>query len=133
MKIKKEFNESQNQNQGKSSSSNEIIEFRDRDRTTKAAGETGIIIHKELVVKYGPSKGCKGCEYATGKIQGRRPHNDYCRKRFIELSEIPGNEDLKDVINKEFESIILYNSENLYISFVEASSNFDFSGFLYGS
>ena len=40
-----------------------------------------------------------------GKIQGGRPHNDYCRKRFIELSEVPGNEELRDVINKEFESI----------------------------
>ena len=53
-----------------------------------------------MVIKYGPSKSCRGCDFAIGKVQGRRPHNDYCNERFIELSELPGNEELKEAIDK---------------------------------
>ena len=40
-----------------------------------------------MIMKYGPTTGCKGCLTATGVYAGNHPHNDVCRKRFIEMSE----------------------------------------------
>ena len=58
-----------------------------------------INITKDLVEKYGPTKGCYGCKFAKGEITYIKGHNDACRKRFLEMSETPGDEDLKSKIN----------------------------------
>ena len=60
-------------------------------------------ITKDLVIKYGPSKGCAGCKYALGQQSWIQGHTQYCRKRFLELSEVPGNEALKEKIDKSLE------------------------------
>ena len=62
-----------------------------------------IRINKYMILKYGPTEGCKGCLTATGIYQGNHPHNDFCRTRFIELSE--EDEELKKSIDKQFEAI----------------------------
>ena len=38
-----------------------------------------------------------------GEISYARGHNDNCRKRFMELSETPGHQDLKSKFNKSME------------------------------
>ena len=63
----------------------------------------GISIMKWMRKKYGQTKGCKGCLWATGNYGSRQAHNENCKKRFLELSDEPGNEDLKSKINKDFE------------------------------
>ena len=49
----------------------------------KVFEETGIT--KEMVNKYGPTKGCRGCSWITGRSNHKQSHADDCRKRFIEM------------------------------------------------
>ena len=62
-----------------------------------------INITRDFVEKYGSTKGCYGCKFATGEIQYAKGHNDQCRKRFLDLSEELGNEDLKARFAKAYE------------------------------
>ena len=48
-------------------------------------------------------QGCYGCKFARGEITYAKGHNGACWKRFLELSETPGNEELKSKINKSIE------------------------------
>ena len=66
-------------------------------------GFTNVRITKDLVVKYGPTKGCLGCKRALGEITYYQGHTDKCRKRFLELSSQPGNEELKSRLDQSFE------------------------------
>ena len=66
-------------------------------------GFTNIRITKDIVVKYGPTKGCLGCKRALGEISYYQGHTDHCRKRFLELSNEPGNEELKSRLDQSFE------------------------------
>ena len=66
-------------------------------------GFTNVRITKDLVVKYGPTKGCLGCKRALGEITYYQGHTDLCRKRFLELSNEAGNEDLKARLDQSFE------------------------------
>ena len=45
-----------------------------------------------MIEKYCPSDKCLGCKYAMREYRSRQTHSDLCRKRFLELSEMPGNE-----------------------------------------
>ena len=60
-----------------------------------------------MILKYGITKGCKGCMTATGVYQGNHMHNDECRKRFIEMFE--NDEELRKYIDKQFENIAKRN------------------------
>ena len=62
-----------------------------------------INIAKDLVIKYGITEGCYGCNFALGEITYAKGHNDAGRQRFMELSETPGYEDLKIRFNKSIE------------------------------
>ena len=75
------------------------------DHGYRAPGEIGVSITKQMVTTYGHTKGCRGCDFALGKIGTRRNHTDACRKRFIDLSNDEGNEQLKTWLDKEFEKV----------------------------
>ena len=66
-----------------------------------------------MVVKYGPTKGCRGCSWATGRSNHKQSHSDECRKRFIEKSNEPGNEDLKHKVDQAFERVTRKYTETL--------------------
>ena len=48
-------------------------------------------------------QGCLGCKFARKEITYFQGHNDHCRKRFLELSNEPGNEELTARMDKSFE------------------------------
>ena len=52
-------------------------------------------ITRDLVAKYGQTKGCYGWKFATGELPYAKGHNESRRKRLMELSEEPGYEDLR--------------------------------------
>ena len=62
-----------------------------------------INITRDLVEKYGKTEGYYGCRFAMREISYIKGHNDVCRKRFLELSEKPGYEDLKERLDKSIE------------------------------
>ena len=66
-------------------------------------GFTNVRITKDLVIKYGPTKGCLGCKRALKEITYYQGHTDNCRKRFLDLSNQPGNEELKARLDQSFE------------------------------
>ena len=66
-------------------------------------GFRNISITKDLVAQYGKTKGCAGCKYAAGEQSWFQGHNQHCRKRFLELSEEPGNAELKAKIDRALE------------------------------
>ena len=61
-------------------------------------------ITKWMVENYGGTDGCPGCRAINNKTS-KQTHNAECRKRFINLSEVPGNEELKAKLNKGYEKI----------------------------
>ena len=74
-----------------------------KESKTIPMGFTNVRITKDLVVKYGPTKGCLGCKRALGEISYYQGHTDHCRKRFLELSNEPGNEEFKSRLDQSFE------------------------------
>ena len=66
-------------------------------------GFGSVSITKELVIRYGETKGCAGCRYAAGKQSWFQGHNQHCRKRFLDLSNEPGNGELKAKIDRALE------------------------------
>ena len=65
-------------------------------------GFTNVRIARDSIKKYGPTKGCLGCKHVL-KENYYKGHDDNCRKRFLELSNEPGNEDLKARLDQSFE------------------------------
>ena len=93
---------------------NQPRESQNKPRELRIARDTGIgdslpmgfrnvSITKDLVIKYGKTKGCAGCKYAAGEQSWFQGHSQHCRKRFLELSEEPGNEELKGKIDRALE------------------------------
>ena len=72
-------------------------------RMTRSNQALTLGVTRWMVENYGISKQCRGCKYVTGEISGYAGHSDYCRKRFLELAEEPGNEYLKVQIDKAME------------------------------
>ena len=66
-------------------------------------GFTNVRITKYLITKYGPTKGCLGCKHVLKEITYYKGHNDNCRKRFLELCNLPGNETLKARLDQSVE------------------------------
>ena len=66
-------------------------------------GFTNVRTTKDLVEKYGPTKGCLGCKHVRKEINYYKGHSDECRKRFLEISNEPGNESLKARLDQSFE------------------------------
>ena len=66
----------------------------------------GVRIQKWMVEKYGPTEGCRGCGWVLGKHPCYMAHDDNCRKHFIEMSNEPDNEDLKERVVKDFVRMI---------------------------
>jgi len=62
-----------------------------------------INITGDRIEKYGKTEGCYGCKFAMREIAYAKGHNNECRKRFLEMADQPGYEDLKDRLNKSFE------------------------------
>ena len=62
-----------------------------------------INITRDLIIKYGQTKGCYGCKFAVGEISYAKGHNENCRKRFMDMSEQPGFEELKSKMDKSIE------------------------------
>ena len=67
-------------------------------------GFTNVRITEDLVTKYGPTKLCLGCRHALGQITYLQGHNDQCRKRFLEMADEAENKELRERLNKAFES-----------------------------
>ena len=70
----------------------------DLDKHNTYHEQTGISISKEMVDKYGPTQACRGCSWITGRSKHKQTHSDDCRKRFIDMSNEPGNEDLEPLL-----------------------------------
>ncbi len=73
------------------------------DQTLPMRFTKNINITRDLVENYGKTEGCYGCKFAMREIAYAKGHNNECRKRFLEMADQPGYEDLKDRLNKSFE------------------------------
>ena len=80
--------------------------------TEKREHETiSIYITKVMLQKYGPTENCSGCRFALGCRKSECTHTDACRNIFLEIAEIPGNEDLREQMNKSMEKATKIYSE----------------------